>query len=200
MSNILIKTYPAPPINTKEVLRYVGGSNDENTIKLLNECINEVINTLTYKICYCELPVNIDNDICDFNAFCVKSQNLATSLKDCNKVIVMGATVGITLDRLIAKYSRISPVKALLLQSLGAERIEALCDTFCDDTKKTLKIALKPRFSAGYGDLPLDTQKQIFKLLNLPKNIGLTLNDSMLMSPSKSVTAFIGIQEVQNEL
>ena len=136
MSNILIKTYPAPPINTKEVLRYVGGSNDENTIKLLNECINEVINTLTYKMCYCELPVNIDNDICDFNAFCVKSQNLATSLKDCNKVIVMGATVGITLDRLIAKYSRISPVKALLLQSLGAERIEALCDTFCDDTKK----------------------------------------------------------------
>ena len=113
-----------------------------------------------------------------------------------SKVIVMGATVGITLERLIAKYSRVSPVKALLLQALGAERIETLCDAFCEDMQKTLKIALKPRFSAGYGDLPLDTQKQIFKLLNLPKNIGLTLNDSMLMSPSKSVTAFIGIQEV----
>ena len=108
----------------------------------------------------------------------------------------MGATVGIALDRLIAKYSRISPAKALLLQALGAERIEALCDTFCDDIQKAHKIALKPRFSAGYGDLPLDTQNSIFGLLNLPKNIGLTLNDSMLMSPSKSVTAFIGIQEV----
>ena len=196
MSSILIKTYPALPINTKEVFRYAGGGNDENTIKLLNECIDEVVNQLTYKVCYCELPVNIDNDICDFDAFCVKSQNLATNLKDCNKVIVMGATVGITLDRLIAKYSRVSPVKALLLQALGAERIETLCDAFCEDMQKTLKIALKPRFSAGYGDLPLDTQKQIFKLLNLSKNIGLTLNDSMLMSPSKSVTAFIGIQEV----
>ena len=196
MSTILIKTYPAPKINTKEVLRYAGGGNDENTIKLLNECIDEVTNQLTYKVCYCELPVSIDNDICDFDTFCVKSQNLATNLKDCNKVIIMGATVGIALDRLIAKHSRVSPVKALLLQALGAERIETLCDAFCEDMQKTLKIALKPRFSAGYGDLPLDTQKQIFKLLNLPKNIGLTLNDSMLMSPSKSVTAFIGIQEV----
>lgn len=200
MSNIIIKTYSPPPINTKEVLRYAGGGNDENTIKLVNECIDEVVNTLAYKVCYCELPVNIDNDICDFDTFCVKSQNLATNLKDCNKVIIMGATVGIALDRLIAKYSRISPTKALLLQALGAERIEALCDAFCEEIKKTLKIALKPRFSAGYGDLPLNTQMNVFKLLNLPKNIGLTLNDSMLMSPSKSVTAFIGIQEVQNEL
>ena len=196
MNNIIIKTYPAPPINKKEVLRYAGGGNDDNTLKLLEECIKEISNALTYKVCYCELSSKINKDICDFDIFQVKSQNLATNLKDCNKVIVMGATVGITLDRLIAKYSRISPAKALILQALGAERIEALCDTFCDDVQKTHKIALKPRFSAGYGDLPLDTQNSIFTLLNLPKNIGLTLNDSMLMSPSKSVTAFIGIQEV----
>ena len=196
MNNIVIKTYLAPPINTKEVLRYAGGGNDDNTLKLLNECIKEISNTLTYKVCYCELSVKTSNDICNFDVFSVKSQNLATNLKGCNKVIIMGATVGIALDRLIAKYSRISPAKALLLQALGAERIEALCDTFCDDIQKAHKIALKPRFSAGYGDLPLDTQNSIFGLLNLPKNIGLTLNDSMLMSPSKSVTAFIGIQEV----
>ena len=78
----------------------------------------------------------------------------------------------------------------------GLERIEALCDDFCNDIQNTLKTQLKPRFSAGYGDLPLDTQKQIFSLLNLSKNIGLTLNDSLLMSPTKSVTAFIGMQEV----
>ena len=108
----------------------------------------------------------------------------------------MGATVGIELDRLIIKYSHLSPTKALLLQALGAERIEALCDTFCTDMQNTLKIALKPRFSAGYGDLLLDTQTHIFGLLSLPKHIGLTLNDSLIMSPTKSVTAFIGIQEV----
>lgn len=196
MNNISIKTYNAPPINTKEILRYAGGGNNDNTIKLLNDCTNEATNVLSYKVCYCQLPITINNDICDFGVFKLKSQNLAANLKDCINVIVMGATVGIELDRLIIKYSHLSPTKALLLQALGAERIEALCDTFCTDMQNTLKIALKPRFSAGYGDLLLDTQKQIFALLSLPKHIGLTLNDSLIMSPTKSVTAFIGIQEV----
>ena len=196
MNNISIKTYNAPPINTKEILRYAGGGNNDNTIKLLNDCINEATNVLSYKVCYCQLPITINNDICDFGVFKLKSQNLAANLKDCINVIVMGATVGIELDRLIIKYSHLSPTKALLLQALGAERIEALCDTFCTDMQNTLKIALKPRFSAGYGDLLLDTQKQIFALLSLPKHIGLTLNDGLMMSPTKSVTAFIGIQEV----
>lgn len=33
----------------------------------------------------------------------------------------------------------------------------------------------------------------IFSLLDCPKRIGVTLGDTLLMSPSKSVTAFIGI-------
>ncbi|MBO5857729.1 MAG: Vitamin B12 dependent methionine synthase activation subunit, partial [Clostridia bacterium] len=42
-------------------------------------------------------------------------------------------------------------------------------------------------------DLELTTQKDIFKILDCSKKIGLTLNDSLLMSPTKSVTAFVGI-------
>lgn len=193
---ILTKTYLAPPINKKEILRYAGGIADDITIKLLNECIREAINCITYKVCYCELPVKTNGDLCDFGVFNVQSKNLATNLSGCNIVIIFGATIGIGIDRLITKYSHISPAKALMLQAFGAERIEALCDAFCKDIQNTLKTPLKPRFSAGYGDLSLDTQKQLFSLLNLPKNIGLTLNDSLLMSPTKSVTAFIGMQEV----
>ena len=193
---ILTKTYSAPPINEKEILRYAGGIADDNTIKLLNECINEALNHITYKVCYHKLPVKLNGDLCDFGVFDVQSKNLATNLSGCNSIIIFGATIGIGIDRLITKYSHISPAKALMLQAFGAERIEALCDDFCNDIQNTLKTQLKLRFSAGYGDLPLDTQKQIFSLLNLPKNIGLTLNDSLLMSPTKSVTAFIGIQEV----
>ena len=193
---ILTKTYSAPPIDEKEILRYAGGIADDNTIKLLNECINEALDCITYKVCYCELSVKTNGDLCDFEVFDVQSKNLATNLSGCNSVIIFGATIGIGIDRLITKYSHISPAKALILQAFGAERIEALCNAFCNDIQNTLKTQLKPRFSAGYGDLPLDTQKQVFSLLNLPKNIGLTLNDSLLMSPTKSVTVFIGIQEV----
>ena len=50
----------------------------------------------------------------------------------------------------------------------------------------------KPRFSPGYGDLSLEVQKEIFSLLDCPRKIGVSLGDSLLMTPSKSVTAIIG--------
>ena len=88
---------------------------------------------------------------------------------------------------------RLSPARAVMLQALGTERVESLCDIFCEDFGIDNSVVLKPRFSPGYGDLSLDTQKDIFSVLNCPKNIGVYLNDSLLMSPSKSVTAFAGI-------
>ena len=39
------------------------------------------------------------------------------------------------------------------------------------------------------------TQKDIFKILDCSKKIGLTLTDSLLMSPTKSVTAIVGIKD-----
>ena len=193
---VLTKTYPAPPICEKEILRYAGSpSADKETQDLLKTCLSIAKDKFVYKVCYCRLPVNIAEDICDFGAFKVKSLKLAQNLKGCHSVIIFGATVGVEIDRLVAKYSRISPAKALMLQAMGAERIEALCDTLCEDITRDLKTNLKPRFSSGYGDLPLDTQKQIFNLLNCSKHIGLSLNDSLIMSPSKSVTAFVGLTD-----
>ena len=82
------------------------------------------------------------------------------------------------------------------MQAIGAERIEALCDSLCEELKSSLKTegkTSKPRFSPGYGDLPLSFQKDVFRVLEPEKRIGLTLNASLLMSPTKSVTAIIGI-------
>ena len=49
------------------------------------------------------------------------------------------------------------------------------------------------RFSPGYGDLPLDVQRPLFAALDVPRKIGVSLTDSLLMAPSKSVSAIIGI-------
>ena len=79
-----------------------------------------------------------------------------------------------------------------MMQAVGTERIEALCDRFFEDLK-TEYGRIKPRFSPGYADLSLNTQRYIFSLLDCPRRIGIFLNQSLLMSPSKSVTAFVGI-------
>ena len=69
--------------------------------------------------------------------------------------------------------------------------IESLCDE--GEARILMGRASRPRFSPGYGDLPLDAQKMIFSILSPEKHIGLTLNASLMLSPTKSVTAFVGI-------
>ena len=121
------------------------------------------------------------------------SRDLQKNLAGCSSGLVFAATVGLGIDRLIARYARISPTKALLFQAIGAERIESLCEVFCRELSEDQgEYLLHPRFSPGYGDLPLAFQKDIFARLDCPKNIGLHLNQSLLLSPTKSVTALVG--------
>ena len=171
------------------------GGGDE-ILGLVDECLTEVREMLQYKVCYAILTTETDSNIISLSCGQIASRNLAKNLSGCDKVIIFAATIGIGIDRLISKYSRLSPAKALCLQAIGAERVEALCNDFCEKMESELQgkgESLRPRFSPGYGDLPLETQKMIFSLLDCPKRIGVTLGDTLLMSPSKSVTAFIGI-------
>ncbi len=197
---ITIKVYQAPPVSYQEILRYSACQvPSEQMDALLHSCVTEVQDKLSYRVCYRELPLVLRNDACDLGLFTVKSAALAKNLQGCRSVLLFAATVGMELDRLIAKYGRLSPAKALFLQAIGAERIEALCDAFCHDMRTQYRCALRPRFSPGYGDLPLTVQKDIFAALNCTAKVGIYLTDSLLMSPSKSVTAFVGIPNQTNE-
>ena len=195
---VYVKNYPAPDFNRKEILRYAGVKGDIFEMNaLIDECIKELDGKLNYKVCYSEYPLKIGGDSIDLTFTAVTSNDLAKNLKNCNRFILFAATVGIGIDRLIAKYTALSPTKALIFQAIGAERIESLCDVFNREIKEKYKT-VKPRFSAGYGDLPIEIQADIFTALSCLKNIGVTLNESLLMSPSKSVTAIIGIASDSN--
>jgi cobalamin-dependent methionine synthase I len=58
---------------------------------------------------------------------------------------------------------------------------------------------LVSRYSPGYGDLPLEMQREIIRALDCGRTIGVTLTESLLMQPSKSVTAVIGMKERKAE-
>ena len=199
MMSILTKTYSSPAFERSEILRYAGVRESTSEIEaLLDECLKEAENIFTYKVCYGAFPLSISGDEVDLTFTKTISKNLAKCLENSHSVILFGATVGIELDRLIAKYSRISPSKALMFQAIGTERIESLCDEFCRDMKKEYGFTT-PRFSPGYGDLSLEIQKDFFAVLDPFRKIGLTLNESLVMSPSKSVTAIIGLSECEEK-
>lgn len=191
-----VRNYAAPPICCKEILRYASCKEDCKTVsELIDSCILESDGKIQYKVCYTVLPAEVKTDVCYLGNFEFNSSKLASNLKGCKEVLVFAASLGIEFDRLLAKYSKLSPAKALILQAFGAERIEALCDSFCEDITKELSCSSRPRFSPGYGDLDLSAQKTLFSILDCQKKIGVSLNESLLISPSKSVTAIMGLCE-----
>lgn len=198
------ESLPKKAISRNEVMRYMGCKEASAEIEsLIDQGIFECADKLTYKVAYREFPIFSSEDYLDLGFVKTKSRDLRSMLNRCDSVILFAATVGIGIDRAILKHGRLSPSIALAIQAIGSERIEALCNTFCFEMKEKCALEgriLTPRFSPGYGDLPLELQKDIFLSLGCEKNIGLTLNDSLLMSPTKSVTAIIGIKtEETNE-
>ena len=190
-----VLTLPPPPISRSEILRYSGGGGASMDISaLIDSCIREAEPSLAYRAVWRIIPVERRGACIDFGSFSVKSHTLDLALRDCSRAIVFVATVGLFPDRAVRRYGEISPSRALVHQAIGAERVEALCDALCDRLSAELSLSLCPRVSAGYGDIPLSIERDVFSLLDPPRKIGVTLNDALLMSPSKSVSAFVGIK------
>lgn len=183
---------PAP--NEKEIRRYCACP--EGLDDLLAECLSEM-KALTYRVSFRVFPVTHTEKGLDLGFAVTESKDLQKALEGCDRVLLFAATVGLLPDRLLAKYNRVAPAKALLVQAIGTERVEALCDAFCAEQTKNFAVegaVLRPRFSPGYGDLPLALQREVFAALDCERQLGITLNESLLMTPSKSVTALAGIR------
>ena len=170
MSIVEVRKYKDLTVNKKEILRYAGDKTaDGEVLEIMEDCLKQAFNNSSFMVCFSEFSVNIKGDLCDFGVFSVNSADLAKNLAGCRKVVIFAATVGVGIDRFIAKYGRISPLRAVLFDAVGSAFIESLCDCFCE--KLSEKDCIKPRFSPGYGDLPLAVQKTIFDILNPQKNI-----------------------------
>ncbi len=178
----------------REALRYLGyGKNmpDEKTQALIAECKAELERVITAKCCYMRTDVFIKEDTLDFGFGEIQSKALSKNLAGCTGAFIFAATIGIGVDRLILKYEKTSPSKAVVIDALASSAIEVWCDKINRQLCKGMHS--KPRFSPGYGDFDIKHQKDIMALLDASRKIGLSLTDSMLMTPTKSVTAVIGI-------
>ena len=195
-----IRSFDEPEFVRREILRYAmcGGCDDEKMLAFMEECIDECKKSaqFSYRVSYCVLPiVSLDDESgdIDFDIMKITSRSLAGNLAGCSEAVVFAATVGPGIDRLIKKYTKLDPVKALFMQAIGAERVETMCNLFCDSYPEKLR----PRFSPGFGDLPLLVQPDVLSVTNARKNLSITLDEGFLMSPSKSVTAFAGVETVR---
>ena len=180
----------------KEAFRYMGCKGDSHSEELEEiylDCLEEFRKIASYKAVYREIPIAVYDGAVDFGFCRIESENLCKNLRGCKSAVVFAATAGLGADRLIMKYSKISPAEAMVCDCIASSAIEVWCDEVnekCAGERKT-----KPRFSPGYGGVSLECQKDILAFLDAERKLGITLNDSLMMTPVKSVTAFVGICE-----
>ena len=118
-------------------------------------------------------------------------------------VVFLCGTIGAEFDAWQRRLSVTSAADALLSQQIGLDAVEKVMDELENEVKVKVEEEgkreggrgkrLMPRRSPGYGDLPLALSRTILAELDAPRKIGVSITDSDLLVPSKSVTAICEI-------
>ena len=188
-------------VNIDEALRYMGYTesvNIDNIAPLLEKCEKNLLNEANYRYCYklFELDKGVDNVKVINTELILEGNSIYKHLEECNKVILMACTLSDKADRLINRLNITDMSSALITDSMASTLIEQLCNEVENIIRNELDIKYMTwRFSPGYGDLPIDIQKSFIKTINADKQIGLTVTDSNILIPRKSVTAIIGVSD-----
>lgn len=187
-------------VNKQDIVRYLGyGKNqpDEVVMAQINECVTELLRISEGKTVNRVFPLkHLSESELMLGELIIHSEKLCKHLRNCDRAILFAATLGTGADLLLRRLSVADMSKAVILQAAAAAVIEAYCDAcqreLSDEAAKE-GLYLRSRFSPGYGDFPLSYQKELLNLLDASKRIGLTVTDSMMLIPTKSVTAVMGL-------
>ena len=135
--------------------------------------------------------LGIEDGEVSFEGFSVKSEALMQYLSGSEEAVMFMITLGSEVDRLIMKRRALSLSSGFLFDGVAS----ALAEAACDEAEKKIcgGKKTKPRFSPGYADCPLSVQNDFAAVLMADKYIGIKLLDSLLMTPMKSVSAFVAL-------
>jgi len=182
------------PVETK---RYAGlGKVDFNETVIQKACLEAQL-LATPKGIWQMYNYNACNYTIESNPeFLISGEKIRKHLATAAKVIILAVTIGEAIEKQITDYFKQGEYSySLLLDAAATTAVEQAAD----DVEKTIKqyITAKGyqmiwRFSPGYGDWDIRIQPEMLRLAGA-KGIGITLTESMMLIPRKSITAIIGL-------
>ncbi len=186
-------------INKNEVLKYLGcrgGEIDSAAKRKIDEMADLVKKTAGPKACHTVLRIiNHEPLLFERTEAQFLGQDIKKHLAESEKCILMAATLGGEIDSAIRRMMIKNMADAVVFDACASSAIENVCDNYCRELEERFGaegLFLTDRFSPGYGDMPISCQKDFMEILQTSKRMGLFLNRSMMMEPTKSVTAAIG--------
>lgn len=124
--------------------------------------------------------------------------DMQNMLSSCSEVWLLAATLGAESERLLLRRQASGAAQAMIMDAVLSAAVESVCDQAEADLRKQIAASgryLTDRFSPGYGDLPLAQSREICEILSASRSIGLTVSNSGIMIPRKSVTAVLGVSD-----
>lgn len=181
-----------------EVLRYLRCKNpDANLIKEIEEVGGEVENGLHARHVYGRFETEKTDDGIRLKGTDITfSGSLVTErLKNSFAVYLVAVTLGLPSENYAARYHK-NMSRAVIADACMTAFLERTLDGIEEGFRKkenTSGYTVTARFSPGYGDFPLESQRGILRLLQAEKLLGIRLNDSLMLYPNKTVTAMMGV-------
>lgn len=195
-------------IDKKEVLRYLQYKNqniNEDLSNLIDESIEETKKIINPKFVLRRYPIKkISKEngkkqvILENGNLILESNDIYNLFEKCDECILMATTLGLDIEREIRKLTYTNLTKGVIMDACATTAIEEVCDVVQENIAKNLLSEdryITYRYSPGYGDLSIDKNIDINNILNSQKEIGLTVTNSGIMIPRKSVVALIGVSD-----
>ena len=144
-----------------------------------------------------EAPVTVQGDqfaLADLQP--IQSPDLCRLFQGSHRAVAVAITLGAEMDSCIRRYLLTDPGLGAAVGALASAYVDDLLDQLMAQENARLMeqgLALSPRFSPGYGDVPLSWQKPFTAFLHTGK-IGVRLTEQCLMIPEKSITALAAVR------
>ena len=186
-------------VNPIEAYRYLGcrGEPDETARRELDRAAALVLECAKPRVIEKRCDVTHgEPPVLSGTSFSLTGRAAAALLRDCDACCIFCATLGSGVDALIRGWELRDMAFAATLDACASSAVESLCDNIEADLRAECTekgLFLTDRFSPGYEDLPLAIQKAFCADLDTARRIGVTVTESGLLLPRKSVTALIGI-------
>jgi len=179
-----------------EILRLLGTKEADGTLSsLIDFCLHKLEDIARPRCCSIPVSLQWEEGGLRLGEHSVNSRSLSAHIQGCEGAILLAATLGAQVDRFALRASKTDIAQAAVWQACAAAMIEAVCDEYCDRlaARQPAGMYLRPRYSPGYGDYGLEEQSWLLSILQAQKHIGLTLTQGGMLTPTKSVTAVIGV-------
>ena len=182
-------------LNRNEILMYLGHRGHEVPDEIqeqIQRCIQQVEEVSCPRLIYRIVPIEEGNT----NAFLLKGRDVKELLSPCHEAVFCAVTLGSDLEKLLVRKEVTNMADALIMDACASVAIENVIQNFEDDLRREVEsrgMFLTDRYSPGYGDLPIECQKNWCRGLDTERKIGLNVTADYIMVPRKSVTAVMGI-------